>query len=56
MVENFAVFADRLATLKIKTMIISMGGENDDVIVNDRTIALTHHAGERSIERSTQPC
>ena len=56
MVENFAVFADRLATSKIKTTIISMGGENDDVIVNDRTVALTHHAGEQSIKRSIQPC
>ena len=38
MVQNFAVFADRLATLKINTTKISMGGENDDVIVNDRSI------------------
>ena len=33
MVQNFAVFADGVATMKIKTMKISMGGENDDVIV-----------------------
>ena len=36
MVQNFKVFVDRLATAKIKTTKISMGGENDDVIVNER--------------------
>ena len=36
MVQNFVVFVDRLATAKIKTTKISMGGENGDVIVNDR--------------------
>ena len=35
MVQSFAVFADRLTTAKIKATKISMGGENDDVIVND---------------------
>ena len=41
MVQNFAVFTDRVATVKIKTTKISMGGENDDIIVN-------HRAGERA--------
>ena len=35
MVQNFVVFADRLSTVKIKTTKISMGGEIDDVIVNE---------------------
>ena len=34
MVQNFTVFEDRIATVKIKTTKISMGGENDDVTVN----------------------
>ena len=48
MVQNFAVFADRVATAKIKTTKISMGGENDDIIMNK--LKLMHRAGERSIE------
>ena len=54
MVQNFSVFADRVAIAKIKTMKISNCGENDDVIVN--AITRTHRAGERSIEQSFQPC
>ena len=36
MVQNFVVFMDRLVTAKIKTTnnIISMGGENIDIIIN----------------------
>ena len=51
MVQNFVVFVDRLATAKLKTTKISMGGENDNVIVN-------HCAGEQAItiEYSSQPC
>ena len=33
-VQIFTVFTDRLTTAKIKTTKTSMGGENDDVIVN----------------------
>ena len=38
MVQNFTVFTDRVATAKIKTTKISMGmgGENDDIIANER--------------------
>ena len=36
MVQNFTVFMDRFTTVKIKTTKISMGGEDDDVIVNER--------------------
>ena len=42
MVQNFVVFVDRLATVKIKTTKISM---NDDVIMNKPcAIALTYRA------------
>ena len=34
------IFADRVATAKIRTTKISMGGENDDIIVN-----VPHRAG-----------
>ena len=53
MVQNFAVFADKLATAKKKIIKNSMGGESDDVIVNE---PLTYRAGEQSIEQSIQPC
>ena len=33
---NFRSFRGYIATANIKTMKISMGGENDDIIVNDR--------------------
>ena len=39
MVQNFVVFADRLATVKIK---ISMGGENVDVAMNKRCTNTLH--------------
>ena len=51
MVQNFTVFVGGVATAKIKTMKISMGGENDDV-----TVKRTRRTGELSIERSFQPC
>ena len=35
MVQNFVVFTDRLATVKIKTTKFSMGGENDDFFMNE---------------------
>ena len=41
MVQNFVVFTDGVATVKIKTTKVSMGGENDDVIVKP-----THCTGE----------
>ena len=40
MVQIFTVFADRLTTAKIKTTKMLMGGENDDIIVNE-----SHRAG-----------
>ena len=45
---KFRGFADGVATAKIKTTKVSMGGENDDVIVKR-----THRTGELSIERSS---
>ena len=51
MVQNFTVFADRSATVKIKTTKISMGGEKDNIIVNHRTGKLAI-----AIEYSSQPC
>ena len=38
MVQNFAVFVDRLATAEIKTSKISMGGENDDASDRNRVL------------------
>ena len=52
MVQNFVVFVNTLATVKIKTMKISMSGESDDVTVNEHCTKLTQCMGERSI----QPC
>ena len=45
MVQNFVVFADRLATAKIKTTKFSVGGESDDNIMNE-CCAITHRVGE----------
>ena len=48
MVQIFVVFADRLATAKIKTTKISMGGENDDVIMNERcTVRVNDRSNDR---------
>ena len=44
MVQKFAIFADGVTTVKIKITKISMGGENDDVIVS--TI-LTQHSNHQ---------
>ena len=51
MVQNFTVFVDRVATAKIKTTKILVGGEKNDIIMK-----LTHCMVERLIERSFQPC
>ena len=50
MVQNFAVFADRSATAKIKTTKISVGGENDDIIMNEE---LMYHVAQGRLGRNS---
>ena len=47
-VQNFMVFTDRVATAKIKTTKISIGGENDDIIVNELKLLHTAQVNDRS--------